>query len=145
MRFGDFILFEMAYLQDKAIEKIEDLFPQLVRHILKVWLIPKSRDYKHWLNEIENWLELIEGFSRVKTPSKRISLRKFKKEFDGYFDERTIKNFLFGIKNQYDLQIDSSCVKDFSNKIQILFQSLWVELSQGSLDIEIFMKEYING
>ena len=145
MRFGDFILFEMAYHQDKAIEKIEDLFPQLTRHILKVWLMPKSRDYRHWLGEITNWLGMIEGFSRVKTPSKRISLRKFETEFDGYFDERTIKNFLYGIKIQYDLTVGPTIAGYLSRRIQNLYHSLWVELSQGTFDIEEFIKEFING
>ena len=130
MGFANFI-FEMAYKQDRAIEKIEDLLPQLSLHILKVWLMPESRDREHWIKEIENWLNLINRFSRVKN-SRIISKSKFKKEFGGYFEIDEVEDNLY-ILRHYKFELKSP--KILSKRLKQFFDWLWESISSRTFKI----------
>lgn len=137
MKFTDFI-FEMAYNQNRAIEKIEDLLPELSKHILKVWLIPESENYKHWISEIKNWVDKISDYSRVKTPFGVIKYSKFKKEFGGYFDTKYVSNKLEVLKSNYNLGIVD--VKKLSKNMDAIYDYLWEAISSKTFNITEFIK-----
>jgi hypothetical protein len=137
LRFKDFVL-EFAYESDKAIEKIEDLLPQLSLHILKIWLMPKSRDYDHWVKEVENWLNQISRFSRIKADSKIISKAKFQKEFGEYFDESEIENDLYLLRN-YKFEKDIA-PNVLSQKLQEFFEYLWDSISSKKFNLKKTME-----
>ena len=137
LRFKDFVL-EFAYESDKAIEKIEDLLPQLSLHILKIWLMPKSRDYDRWVKEVENWLNQISRFSRIKADSKIISKAKFQKEFGEYFDESEIENDLYLLRN-YKFEKDIA-PNVLSQKLQEFFEYLWDSISSKKFNLKKTME-----
>lgn len=145
MRFLDFVsnaLNEMPYNQSKGLEKIEDQTLQLTRHILKVWLMPKSRDFNHWITEIRNYLDLMDLGANVKTKRGRISHNALTKEYKNTVTEQRIKNALsyinssYGEKFKYDVK--------YYNSVKKFYDFLWLKLAEFDFSTDEII-EYIEG
>jgi hypothetical protein len=45
----------------KALERLEGLAPQVVKHLAKIAGNPEGREVPHWIKEISNWLNQMEA------------------------------------------------------------------------------------
>ena len=133
MKFTDYIL-EMVYPQARAIEKIEDLLPQLTKHFIKCWIMQKSRDYDHWVKEIINYLDQINEFSRVKTKRKYICRGTFDKEFGHLTEFHRVESLVDSVCIQYTIDSPYS-VKFFVDSLTSFYNDLWNMLSSNKFNI----------
>ena len=145
MRFS-FYLTEMAYHQDRSIEKIEDLLPQVVLHIFKCLTMPGSRDYNHWLKEIQNWIFQMDDFCSIKN-GKRIRFKVFLREYEQKMSAKYLLKRYDTILYQYDLgehkhlPNPNKCVKF----VQGFLNELLKDLSEDKLNwikLEYLIKDF---
>lgn len=136
MKFSQYILTEKYELK-KGVEIIEGQIFQLAKHILKVWLIPVSRDYNHWINEIINYLSIMEDGREVKTKTGLISRKVFTREYKDKIKEQKVKNFLFEINVKYKKNFIYRNI--YNTELNNFFDFLWDNLSQKIFDISIIL------
>lgn len=55
-KLNETILFEMAHERKDAKNKITNLSPQLIKHIVKLFVFDSPDDINHWKGEINGWL-----------------------------------------------------------------------------------------
>ena len=127
MRFLDFIC-EMPYYQNKSLELIEGRIRQLSNHILKVWLMPESRDYGHWIKEIRNCLEIMDDSADTKTRNGRISHKALVKEFKNKIREQRVKNSIAGINADHSKNFKYNI--KYYNALKDFYSYLWAKLAQ---------------
>ena len=71
-------LFEMARSRDDALRLLTSLQFQIGLHILKILMYGKTQDYKHWVNEINTWLNDVQSIY-LKPSKKRLGADVYKK------------------------------------------------------------------
>lgn len=134
MEFKDYIT-EMAYRQSFALEKTEELLPELSLHIVKFWTMPDSREIPHWTNEVTAWLRRIKGYSKTKTDSGVISKKAYDKEFSEYFDISDAEDIIFAIESEYGIKVEFSSAT-ISKNLKQFFGELWDSLSGSTFSLE---------
>lgn len=122
----------MPYYQSKGLEKIEDQIPQLTLHILKVWLMPDSRDYEHWIDEIANFLVIMDSGANVKTRRGRLSHNTIVKEYKALITEQRVKNAFNRINRSYEKSFKYN-VK-YYNAVKKFYDYLWIKLAEFDFD-----------
>ena len=65
-------LYEMSAHRDRAKREISSGNYELAKHLIKLIIYGKVRDYNHWCNEVNGWLRPI-NILRVKPNHKRLS------------------------------------------------------------------------
>ena len=145
MRFS-FYLTEMAYHQDRAIEKIEDLLPQVISHLFKCLTMSESQDFNHWLKEIRNWISQMDDYSVVKPKNRRINLKVFLKEYDQKLSFkyllRKYENILYqyGLEDRKNIPSSEKCIEFVQGFLLDLLETLSNdELSWSSLEKKLRM------
>ena len=71
-------LFEMARSRDDALRLLTSLQFQIGLHILKILMYSKTQDCKHWVNEINTWLNDVQSIY-LKPDKKRLRAEVYKK------------------------------------------------------------------
>ena len=147
MRFS-FYLTEMAYHQDRAIEKIEDLLSQVITHLFKCLTMSESRDFNHWLKEIRNWISQMDDYSVVKPKNRRINLKVFLKEYEQKLSFkyllRKYENVLYqyGLGCKKHIPTPEKCIEFVQGFLADLFETLsndelsWVDLDKKLKDFK---------
>ena len=64
-------LFEMAYERRKAKDLISDLSPNIVDHMIKLFVMHSPETKNHWISEINSWLFKIDAIT-LKPKNKRL-------------------------------------------------------------------------
>ena len=140
MKFSDWI-FEMAYRQSRAIEKIEDLLPMVSIHILKCELMPDSIDGNHWLSEIKNWFRKINDFSFTKTKSGKISYKVFEKEFGIKLETRHLKKYVEEIEDEYE-EFDALIIDKAVLRTQEILKWFFKVVSEDTYSWKEFKRKF---
>jgi hypothetical protein len=60
----------LAYPRKEALNKLEALHLQVTDHVLKITVMPKSKDVPHWKSELKTWQRTLIRFNKSKTKSK---------------------------------------------------------------------------
>ena len=89
-------LFEMAMERKIAKQKATDLSPQIIDHIIKIFIIDDASLVPHWIIEIDGWLRTIQKI-KLKPSNKRIDFETLYKwmvfdsapHYDGEYIEDT--------------------------------------------------------
>ena len=55
-KFSESILFEMAKSRKDAKNLITGLSPQIIKHLVKIFVFNSPENKNHWIDEINNWL-----------------------------------------------------------------------------------------
>jgi hypothetical protein len=55
-KFSESTLFEMAKSRKDAKNLITGLSPQIIKHLVKLFVFNSPENKSHWINEIDNWL-----------------------------------------------------------------------------------------
>ena len=134
MTFSEF-LYEMAFPQSKALQKIEELLSQLSIHFLKCWIIPNSRNYNHWRGEIINFLGRINDYSRVKTKRGLIDRKNFDKEYKHTLELPWVDNLVDSVCLQYDIEREQGDTEHFAYILKRFYEDLWDMLSVGGFNL----------
>lgn len=50
----------MAFSRKVAKDKVVDLSPEIMEHMLKIFVLNSPENFKHWCNEINNWFRQID-------------------------------------------------------------------------------------
>ena len=136
----------MAYHQDRAIEKIEDLLPQVISHLFKCLTMSESQDFNHWLKEIRNWISQMDDYSVVKPKNRRINLKVFLKEYDQKLSFkyllRKYENILYqyGLEDRKNTPSSEKCIEFVQSFLVDLLETLANdELSLSSLEKKLRM------
>lgn len=116
-------LFEMARSRQSAIDKIDDVIPQICSHVLKI-LVTKDdveQNLNHWENELLNWFMQISRWSHLKG-NRRLKLKDYQVEFANHFQKSTILASLVVMKYRYtilpfDISVLVRTLKDFCNSL----------------------------
>lgn len=119
MKLLDYI-FEFAYEQNSALEKIEDKMPQLSAHLIKVLVFEDDINQKHWRAEILTFIDSIDNYCDIKSKNRRISAKTIKKSLSNTLEDRYFEKILKKLYRNYDTKLFPA---DKTNK-QILFDSL---------------------
>lgn len=82
-------IFEMAMDRAKAEEKVTSLSPQIMKHLIKLFVFNSKNDRQHWVKEIDSWLNQIQD----------IQLKSNKKNIPAY---TLYQWFLFDSAPHYD-------------------------------------------
>lgn len=135
------MLNEMAYERNRALEKVEDLMPQIVEHLLKILITENEVEINlnHWSSEIENWLKLINRFSRLKNNT-RLKYRDYVDNLWVHFSEKDILidissmsyNYIFA---DYDMNELREVIFEF-------FDLVFTKMSQDKFN-ELKIKELL--
>jgi hypothetical protein len=135
MRFKEF-LFEFAFEQSKALEKIEEIIPQLSIHLAKCLAMPKSRDLNHWKTEIRSFIFKIDNFANIKTKSKRIKKKNCYAEFGYLFNDAKINQIISIIESDYSIELTRNEKIILSQKIKNGYEQFFDALEADKIEIE---------
>lgn len=139
MKFSEFI-YEMAFPQSRALQKIEEQLTQLSMHFLKTWMKASSRDYNHWRNEIINYLNRINDYSRIKTKNGLIRRDLFDKEFGHTLEYAWVDNLVDSVAIQYDIKRENGDTEYFVFALRKFYSELWDMLSIGQFNLRQMLK-----
>lgn len=137
MKFCDYIcdkIYEMAFRQAHSLEKIEELVPETIVHILKCRLMPDSRDLKHWLKEIKKWTDKMNVFSNTKTKSGRLSYENLLLQCKVEINPDTIIKEIPGLEWEYEVTFEEKDVLTAINFTTEFMKEIFYDLSQNNYD-----------
>lgn len=133
LNFKDFLT-EDFYFQI-SLNKIESLIPEFTEHLLKVWIMPESRVYLHWKNEISNYAKQINTFADVKTKFGRIRKNLILKNIEKKLSLKRIENHLKDLKFDYKCDIMQSA--DFyTEKIKEFYDLFFTDIENDNFTKE---------
>lgn len=132
-------LFEMAYSRQKAWRKVTGLASPLSDHIIKLMVMPNSRDRSHWKKEINEWLF---DLSRIilKPENRRLSLQTY---WDWLVDEPeidavdTVRYLKVQYKNEQYI-IPPTLQQDFQQTMRLICNLL---AANEPIDLDELIKE----
>lgn len=137
MSFKEYIcqkLWEMAFEQAHAQEKIEELVPETAEHILKCRLMPDSRDVPHWFNEIKKWTDKMDGYADTKTKRGRISYSILLKECGKKISAPKLSKVVKGLEWEYNTKFNAENSESAINFTTELMKEIFYDLSQDNYD-----------
>lgn len=138
MRFTDYIadkLYEMAFRQLFALEKIEEQTPGALVHILKCFLMPDSREISHWLDEIEAFTSRMDGYGEVKPDSKRISYNNIIKQTQKKVSYDSVKKKIPYLERKYRKKFNKNEVDIAISKTLDLMRDIFLDISKDEYDM----------
>lgn len=133
MKFSEYVMQELneRLEQRKVIHRIEKQILPLTLHILKVWLMPDSQDFNHWIKEIDNILSIIiTTGSNVKTKKGYISYETLIEEYGDIITKEYIKDRIYSINIQYNQKFKFK--NDIYAGVTRFYRVLWSSLGSGS-------------
>ena len=90
----------MALPRSRAIGNLTDLAHTLTTHIVKVRLMPDSRDQPHWRKEIAAYLNRAQSYTFVKG-GKRLKLKDLSESLFHIDSRAGIQSIIFGLRSDY--------------------------------------------
>ena len=90
----------MALQRARAIGNLTDLAHTLTTHIVKVLLMPDSRDQQHWRKEIAAYLNRAQSYTFVKG-GKRLKLKDLSESLFHIDSCDGMQSVIFGLRNDY--------------------------------------------
>lgn len=135
MRFLDFLT-ENRDLQS-AINRIEDQIPQLSAHIIKVWVMPESRDFNHWINEIKNYTQIIDDSADVKTRFGRIRKTLMLKELQQKLSVNRVTRYIRTIEDKYNIRIPG--ILEIRDNLEALYNDFFDYIEKDSYEDRVIL------
>ena len=121
-------LLEQASERNDKMSKIKSLMWQLNLHLLKIYLMPNSRDLSHWEDEVDNWLIEIQ---RLKWGGKLFKQEDYYNWLcQDYIPE--IETDIKRIKKKYaDEYFITHNIEEFENMITCFYEKITYKLSMN--------------
>lgn len=135
MKFSDYLkskLWEMAFSQEHALDKVEELAPKTIEHILKCRLMPDSREIPHWLNEIKAYTEKMDDYCDVKTRTGRPSYANLLNKLEVKLKYEKVAKKIPNIELEYSKKFKPSEVRKAIEFTISQMQEILKELSQDT-------------
>lgn len=143
MRFGDYVknkLYEMAFEQAFALDKIEEQVPGAIIHILCCHLMPHSRDIPHWIDEIAAFTGKMDDYCDVKTKSKRISYANLVSGVHPKLTPEWVKKKISFIERKYKRKFSKEDVNVAIEKTIDIMHDMFLDMANNKFDIENYVE-----
>lgn len=143
MKFTDYIvdkLYEMAFEQSFALDKIEEQVPGVITHILCCHLMPDSRDISHWIDEIAAFTGKMDDYCDVKTKSGRISYANLINGVHPKLTPEWVKKKIPFIERKYKRKFSKENVNDAIEKAIDIMHDIFLDMASNKFDIEKYVK-----